>query len=174
VCVAWALPAAAQQTIEYASISGRVVDEQEATVVGAAVTARHVATNVSTATITDDTGRFRFPLLRPGPYELHVRQGGFRPVVRTLTLTIGSAFELPITLLVGGVDETVTVSADAAVLETARSQIGGRVAGDEVRTLPLNGRQFLELAVLVPGVAPTNIASTQLFPETSAVPGISL
>ena len=59
------------------------------------------------------------------------------------------------------------------MLEAARSQIAGTVAGTEVRTLPLNGRNFLDLALLVPGVSPTNVASTQLFPETSAVPGVS-
>src|SRR4029077_15641886 len=51
------------------------------------------------------------------------------------------------------------------------SQIAGTVSQEEVRTLPMNGRQFLDLALLVPGVSPTNTASAQLFPETSAVPG---
>jgi hypothetical protein len=60
------------------------------------------------------------------------------------------------------------------VLEAARSQIAGTVSEPEVRSLPMNGRNFLELALLVPGVSPTNIASTQLFPETSAVPGVTL
>ena len=60
------------------------------------------------------------------------------------------------------------------MLEAARSQIAGTVSQAEVQSLPLNGRNFLELALLVPGVSPTNVASTQLFPETSAVPGVSL
>ena len=60
------------------------------------------------------------------------------------------------------------------MLEAARSQIAGTVSEAEVRSLPLNGRNFLDLALLVPGVSPTNVASTQLFPETSAVPGVSL
>ena len=61
--------------------------------------------------------------------------------------------------------------ADATVLEAARSQIAGTVSQAEVQNLPMNGRNFLDLALLVPGVSPTNIGSTQLFAETSAVPG---
>ena len=71
-------------------------------------------------------------------------------------------------------DASVTVTGEATVLEAARSQIAGTVSEPEVRSLPMNGRNFLELALLVPGVSPTNVASTQLFPETSAVPGVSL
>ncbi len=57
------------------------------------------------------------------------------------------------------------------MLESARSQIAGTVSQSEVRNLPLNGRNFLDLALLIPGVSPTNTAANQLFAETSAVPG---
>ncbi len=60
------------------------------------------------------------------------------------------------------------------MLEAARSQIAGTVSQAEVASLPLNGRNFLDLALLVPGVSPTNVGSTQLFAETSAVPGVGL
>ena len=60
------------------------------------------------------------------------------------------------------------------MLEAARSQIAGTVSQAEVQSLPMNGRNFLDLALLVPGVSPTNIGSTQLFAETSAVPGQGL
>src|SRR5439155_11325766 len=87
---------------------------------------------------------------------------------------VGSAFDLPISLSVARVDTNVTVAAYATVLEAARSQIAGTVSQTEVKNLPLNGRNFLDLALLVPGVSPTNVASTQLFAETSAVPGAGL
>jgi hypothetical protein len=151
-----------------------VTDPSGAVVVGAEVTARHIATNVTGTVVTDSDGRFRFPYLRIGPYDVTVRQPGFRDATHSLTLTVGSAFELPMTLSVSGVDANVTVTGEATVLEAARSQIAGTVSEPEVRSLPMNGRNFLELALLVPGVSPTNVASTQLFPETSAVPGISL
>ena len=60
------------------------------------------------------------------------------------------------------------------MLETARSQIAGTVTQTEVKNLPMNGRNFLDLALLIPGVSPTNVGSTQLFAETSAVPGPGL
>ena len=63
------------------------------------------------------------------------------------------------------------MSGTATVLEAARSQIAGTVSQAEVDNLPLNGRNFLDIALLVPGVSPTNVGSTQLFAETSAVPG---
>jgi hypothetical protein len=163
-----------QQSVDLASISGRVTDPSGAVVQGAEVVVRQTRTNLVSTAVTDRDGRFRLPYLRVGPYEMTVRHPGFQDVVRQLTVTAGAAFELPVTLTVSGIDTNVTVSADATVLEAARSQIAGTVSEPEVRSLPMNGRNFLELALLVPGVSPTNVASTQLFPETSAVPGVTL
>jgi hypothetical protein len=161
----------AQETVNYASVSGRVTDSQSAVVPGAHVTARQTDTNVKAETDTDSEGRFRFPYLRIGPYEITVHLDGFKDSRRTLALTVGAAFDIPFELAVGGVETNVTVAAEATVLEAARSQIAGTVAQAEVRSLPMNGRNFLDLALLIPGVSPTNIGSTQLFAETSAVPG---
>jgi hypothetical protein len=167
-------PAAAQQTVDVASISGRVVDDTGAVVPGAQIIATRLDTNVTASAITDVEGRFRFPYLKIGSYQIVASLTGFRDSTRQLTLTAGAAYELPILLAVGSLESTVTVTADAAVLEAARSQIAATVSDTEVAALPMNGRNFLDVALLVPGVAPANIASTQLFPETSAVPGISL
>ena len=161
----------AQETINYGTISGRVTDPQSAVVPGASVSARHVETNLTRDTVTDQDGRFRFPYLRVGRYEIVVRLAGFADVSGNVTVTVGSAFELPLKLAVAGLDTSVTVTADSTVLEAARSQIAGTVSQSEVQTLPLNGRNFLDLALLIPGVSPTNTGSTQLFAETSAVPG---
>ena len=169
-----AAPAAAQQSVEYASVSGRVIDPSGAVVRDAQVTARHTETNVTGYATTDEDGRFRFPYLRIGPYEITVSRPGFTDTTRQLTLTIGAAFELPVSLAVAGIDTNVTVTGQVEVLEAARSQIAGTVSQAEVHNLPLNGRNFLEVALLIPGVSPTNVASTQLFPETSAVSGVSL
>jgi len=171
LCGALAAPVAAQESINYASVSGRVTDQQGAVVPGAAVTARQTETNVTAAATTDQDGRFRFPFLKVGPYEIKVQLQGFADATRTMTLGIGSAFEMPIVLMLAGIDTSVTVSAEAAVIETARTQIAGTIVQAEVQSLPMNGRNFLDLALLVPGVSPTNTASTQLFAETSAVPG---
>ncbi len=175
VCaLAWAPAAIAQETINSASLSGRVSDPQGAVVPGAQVTARANETNVVAETTTDQQGRFRFPYLKVGPYTVTVHLEGFKDATRALNLTVGSAFDVPISLAVGGVDTSVTVTGEATVLEAARSQIAGTISQAEVQSVPLNGRNFLDLALLVPGVTPTNVGSTQLFAETSAVPGAGL
>jgi hypothetical protein len=163
--------AAAQETVNYASVGGYVLDPQGALVPGARVSVRQTETNQTSEATTDQEGRFRFPYLKVGPYEINVRLQGFADVTRRLTLTLGAAFDLPVRLAVGALDESVTVVGQATVLEAARSQIAGTVSLAEVRNVPLNGRNFLDLALLVPGVSPTNVGSTQLFAETSAVPG---
>jgi hypothetical protein len=172
--LAWAHASSAQQSVEYASVSGRVVDSSGGVVPGAQVTARHTGTNLTATAVTDQAGRFRFPYLRIGPYEVIAHLDGFQDATSRLELSAGAAFEMPLTLGVGGIDTTVTVTGEATTLEAARSQIAATVPVAEAAATPMNGRNFLELALLVPHVSPTNIGSTQLFPETSAVPGISL
>jgi hypothetical protein len=166
--------AGAQETINHASVSGRVTDTSGGVVEGAQVTARQTDTNLTGEATTDGEGRFRFPYLKVGPYEIVVRQSGFADATRQLTLTVGAAFELPVQLTVATLETKVTVSADAIVLEAARSQIAGTISQTEVKNLPMNGRNFLDLALLVSGVSPPNLGSTQLFAETSAVPGVGV
>ena len=160
-----------QESINNASIGGRVADASGAFVENAQVSAREIETNVTTSAHTDRDGRFRFPYLKVGPYEVKVHRDGFADQVRSLTLTIGSAFELPVVLRVESAQISVTVSADATVLEAARSQVAGTVSRAEIQQLPLNGRSFLDAALLVPGVSSTNTGANQLFAETAAVPG---
>ena len=169
--IAVATLAAAQETVNNASVSGRVTDPSGAVVEGARVTARQTETNSISTTKTNRDGVFRFPYLRIGPYEITVRQGGFADATRSLKLSIGAAYELPISLKIGETGTNITVSTEGPILETARSEIAGTISQSEVRNMPLNGRNFLDLTLLVPGVSPTNTASTQLFPETSETPG---
>jgi hypothetical protein len=160
-----------QETINHGTISGRVTDPSGAVVAGASVTARHIQTNLASTTTTDREGRFRLTYLRSGPYTINVHKQEFADLARSLTLTVGSNFDITLPLAVEQAQTEVTVNEEAAVLEAARSQIAGTVGQSEVNSLPLNGRNFLDLALLVPGVSPTNTASNQLFAETSAVPG---
>ena len=163
--------AIAQESIQYGSISGRVEDPSGAVVQSAKVTYRQIGTNIGATVLTGKEGGFRFPYLSAGRYELIVEHEGFAEAIRTVSVTLGSAFELPIVLHVAASENQVTVSSQADLLETARTQIAGTVSQDEVANLPLNGRNFLDLALLIPGVSPTNTAANQLFAETSAVPG---
>ena len=166
-----AAAARGQETINTATVSGRVTDPQGAVVPGASVVARELDTNVARETTTDKDGRFRLSYLKVGRYELTVRLQGFADATRRLTLTLASAFDLPIQLTLPNVESQVVVTADSTLVETARSQIAATVSIPEIQATPLNGRNFLDLALLVPGVSPTNTGSTQLFAETSAVPG---
>jgi outer membrane receptor for Fe3+-dicitrate len=169
-----AAPAAAQETISYGTIGGRVTDPQGAVVPGATVVARQTQTNVATETITDDQGRFRFTYLRVGPYEVKVHLDGFADVTRAINLTVGSAFDIPVQIAPAGISTSVQVVADTPILDTARTQAAATVSQTEMQSLPLNGRNFLDVALVVPGVSPANTSSTQLFAETSAVPGSGL
>jgi len=161
----------AQETIQFASLSGRVADGQGAVIPGAQVSARQTETNITAHTVTNGEGRFRFPYLKVGTYEVNVHVAGFADQTRILATTVGSAFDIPIVLTLAGLESRVTVTGAATILEAARSQIAATVPQTEIQNVPLNGRNFLDLALLIAGVSPTNIGSTQLFPETSAVPG---
>ncbi len=161
----------AQQSINFGTIAGRVVDRTGAVIQDAQVTALQLETNAMGRTRTDSEGRFRISNLRLGKYEISVSQIGFADSKTTLTLTVGSAFDVLLSLDVAKTSNTIEISDEAGLLETARTQITGTVQRAEIENLPLNGRNFLDLALVVPGVSPTNTASTQLFAETSAVPG---
>ena len=163
--------AASQQSVDYGSVSGRVTDPQGGVIPGAQVIARQTETNVSRDTVTDAGGRFRFQYLKVGPYELKIHIDGFADLTRRVSVTAGSAFDLPVTLAVSGISTSITIVDEPPLIDTARSQIAGTVQQTEIARLPMNGRNLLDLALLIPGVSPTNIGSTQLFAETSAVPG---
>jgi hypothetical protein len=161
----------AQESVNNATISGRVVDPSGAVIAGAQVTARQMETNLKATTTTDGEGRFRFPYLRVGRYELTIHKEGFVDATRDLTLLAGSAFEVPVSMAIAAAQESVAVSSEAGLIETARTQVAGTVSQTEISEVPLNGRNFLDLALFIPGVSPTNTASNQMFAETSAVPG---
>ena len=160
----------AQETVDRASLGGRVEDASGAVVRGAEVTARQEATNASVEAVTDGAGRFRFAYLQVGEYEVTIRREGFAEARRRVTLTIGAAFDLEAVLRAGSA-QAVTVTAEAPVLEADRSQVAGTISQAEVAGMPFNGRNFLDLALLVPGVSPTNTAANQMFAESSAVGG---
>jgi len=166
--------AQAQQTVASASLSGRVQDPNGGVVSGASVSVIRVETNQQRTAMSDDVGRFRFPNLPVGTYNLAVDATGFAKLVNQLTLTVGQAIDLQLKLTVGGVVESVNVTAPLAVLETARTQLAETVLPHDIESLPLNGRNYLDLAALTPGVTRNNPVANQRFPETSAVPGTGL
>ena len=161
----------AQHNVTSATLTGRIEDASGAVVSGASVTAIHLETNQQLTTTSDFEGRYRFPYLRIGDYDLKIDANGFSTVTRQLTVSIGQAIDLPIKLDVAGIAAQVTIGADVPIVETVRTQITETIRPKEINELPLNGRNYLDLALLVPAVAPTNTGSNQRFAETSAVPG---
>ena len=160
-----------QQNVTSATLTGNIQDARAAVVSGANITATHLETNQQTTTTSDREGKFRFPYLRIGLYELSVEARGFAMFTRQLTLLVGQSVDIPVKVEVAGVAAQVNIDSDVPMLETVRSQVTENIQPREINELPLNGRNYLDLALLVPGVAPTNTGSNQRFAETSAVPG---
>lgn len=174
ICLLVSLPVlvSAQQNVTSGALSGRIEDSSGAIIGGANVTATNLETNQRLSTTSDQEGRYRFPYLRTGDYELLVQATGFAGISKHFTVLIGQTIELPFKLEVAGVSANVNISnADVPLVETTRSQVTETIRPREITDLPLNGRNFLDLALLIPGVAPTNTGSNQRFAETSAVPG---
>jgi hypothetical protein len=170
--VSFAHVAFGQQNVTSGTLSGRIEDSSGAVVSGANITVINLETNQRLTTSTDEEGRYRFPYLRTGAYDVHVEASGFAAVSKQLTVSVGQSLELPVKLEVAGVSAQVHVAgSDVPLIETVRTQVTETIRPREITELPLNGRNYLDLALLIPGVSPTNTGSNQRFAETSAVPG---
>ncbi len=161
----------AQQTVTSGTLSGRIEDASGAVVSGASLTATNLETNQKQTATADYNGRYRFPYLQVGRYKLSIEAQGFAPLTRELTVTVGQALDLSLKLDVAGLSAQVNITTDVPMIETVRTQVTETIHPGEINELPLNGRNYLDLALLVPGVSPTNTGSNQRFAETSAVPG---
>ncbi|HUS05418.1 MAG TPA: carboxypeptidase-like regulatory domain-containing protein [Bryobacteraceae bacterium] len=148
---AMSLPMLAQ--VASAELSGTVIDAAGAAVPNAKVIATNVATNVVHETVSGASGNYIIPLLPPGEYLITVEATGFRKLIQKgLTLQINQQAQLDLALQVGQVSESVEVSAQAPLLESESSSLGTVVNEKLVSQLPLNGRNFIQLAILSPGV----------------------
>jgi hypothetical protein len=135
-----------------ASFSGAVLDTSGAAISGATVTATSQGTGVSRQTKTDDSGHYLFPLLPVGIYTVRVEFQGFRPAeTKDLRLQVDEAREVDFTLAPSTVSSKVEVSASAVAVETANPSLGQVITAQQVTQLPLNGRDFVQLATLAPG-----------------------
>jgi hypothetical protein len=146
------LPSAAQRST--ASVTGTVTDADGAVLVGAQVTARAEETGLTRSTRTNEAGIYRLADVPPGRYTLDVQHEGFKgAMVTDLVLNVADIRTVDIRLEVGAVAEEITVVADAVAVETIGNEVAGLVTGEQVRELPLNGRNFTQLTLLMPGVA---------------------
>src|SRR5205807_704583 len=120
---------------------------------GAKLTATNDATVIKFEATTDSNGLFSFPVLPVGTYTIVVEHSGFTKLTqKNVTLTVGARLSLPLTLSVAGQALTVTVTSETAILETTRSQVSSTVNDVAIENLPTNGRNFINFALLTPGV----------------------
>ena len=169
-----AAPGFAQGTT--GSLAGIVTDQQGAAVPGAAVSAHNAATGLQRATTTDTTGSFAIHGLPVGGYELKVDLAGFAPLTRQgVAVNVGATTAVDLHLRLAGQSEEVTVVADAPLINAKESGVGEIVTSTQIENLPLNGRQFGNLAALVPGVGlgyhPDPTKSTQFAPQVAGGTG---
>jgi hypothetical protein len=149
-----ALTAAAQ--LPTAKITGIVTDTTGANVVGADVEAQNTATGIVSKTVTNESGDYTFPVLSPGHYALLVRKAGFESINRSgIELVVSQVARIDFSLKVGSTQETVEVKAAIPLLDNATASLGQVIDTRAVSDLPLNGRNFLQLAKLSTGVLET-------------------
>jgi len=135
-----------------ASIEGQVKDQNNATVSGVEITAICSELAVSRITYTDDGGRYQLPALPVGTYNIEVRSASFQTqLVKNLTLEVGRRITQNFQLRVGDVSHVVNVSGDGEFIELSTTAVGSVMDRRLVQQLPLNGRYFLDLGLLVPG-----------------------
>lgn len=146
------LPGRAQ--VPTAVLTGVVKDSTGAAVPNVKVAAINTNTNLSREAITDESGTYRIPALNPGPYRLEAEGQGFKKAVLSdIVLEVGQQVRADVQLEVGEVTQTLEVSGQASIVNTESNLIGGVINQSRVVTLPLNGRNFMELTTLTAGIA---------------------
>src|SRR5258706_46016 len=138
------------------TITGRVIDAQDAVIPGAKITATNVNTGSRSETVSGHDGQYTIPFLPPGEYRIIVESQGFKRYVREgFSVGAGEREALDIKLEVGQVSDSVTITAESPLLETASASAGQVISGRSVENLPMNGRAPLVLAQTSIGVVST-------------------
>jgi outer membrane receptor protein involved in Fe transport len=140
---------------QQASLTGRIADQSDAAVAGANVRVTNLDTGIARRVETNSEGFFTAPFLQPGNYRVTVEANGFKTVTREpLQLTLDQVARTDFTLEPGAVTETVQITTDAPLMQTDSATLGTAITGRLVQDLPLNGRNYVQLVQLVPGVSP--------------------
>jgi hypothetical protein len=149
VMFAFALAAFGQNT---ASIKGTVTDSSGAAVAGAAVTVKNVDLGITRTTQTNSVGDYEVPALKPGTYSVEVKMQGFQPQqAKNVVLEVSKNTVQSFKLNVASTTEAITVEATAPVIESTTMTVGQTIDQKTVQEIPLNGRHFVDLALLIPG-----------------------
>src|SRR5436190_15176222 len=141
------------------SISGTVRDSSGGVIPGVKVEARNTNTGVAETLQTDPVGFYNFPALAVGQYDLSFQKSGFVAYRQTgLVIDVDTALRVDAVMQVGLEKQEVTVTADAAQVDTRTQQTGEVIGGQEMANLPLNGRAYTDLLAMQPGVVPFNVS----------------
>ena len=153
-CLSLATVAAGQTRATTADLGGTIVDQSSAVLPGATVTAQNVDTNQARSAMTDERGHFLIPALPPGTYDVRAELQGFAPrTLEDVVLTLGSLLDVRLSLNVAGGQEIVLVAGDAPVIDPQRTVVSSVISQEQIRHLPINGRNFIGFSLLAPGVA---------------------
>src|SRR3954471_8926584 len=162
-------PPLAAQT-DTGTIDGRVVDAQKSAVPGATITARNTATGLTRTTASSGNGTFHFEALPAGPYDVSSELQGFSKQLKAgVVVEVGRQTSVDFAMAVGNLTETVSVTAEAPLIQTTKSDVGQVITTELIENIPMNGRKFQDLSLLVPGTRPSNYYD----PTKTEVGGIS-
>jgi hypothetical protein len=138
-----------------ATVTGIATDPSGAVLPDVLVKVSNLATGVARETSTDASGTFSVPFLPAASYSLTATAKGFRTFqIDSFVLQVGQTARVDLRLEIGDVSQTLSVSGDAAALQTESASVGAVISSEKIVDLPLNGRNFIQLAQLIPGVNP--------------------
>lgn len=160
-----------------ATATGTITDAQGAAVMGAKVTAVNQGTKLEFTAQTSESGVYSIPFLPVGKYIVSVEASGFKKIVSNeITLEVNQTARINLQLQVGGVNEIVNVTDVTPVLQTENVTVGNVITGNTISSLPLNGRNFQQLTLLVPGsitVAPNTFSTAQQTNQSGGRPYVN-
>lgn len=163
-CLLMATVSASAQQSASSSFIGQVTDSTHAAVPGATVTITNTGTNAQRTAVTDGEGRFSIPGLPPATYDVKAELQGFRTAeLKSFVLRQGETARPNLTLGLANVEEAITVTGEAPLLQTQSASVGQVISEKQIENLPLNGRSVLSLASLSAGVTPRNFARATQF-----------
>jgi len=142
-----------------ATITGTVTDATGGVLPGVTVTAVHETTGNTFVGVTDERGIFRIPA-RVGGYRLTAELSGFTTVTRSVNLLVGQTANVPLQMTVSGVAESITVTSDAPLLDITTSDLGTNVDPQQMSELPVQGRDWMTLALLAAGNRTNDMGGT--------------
>jgi len=158
LCVIFAAPGISYA--QDATLYGSVTDATNAVLPGATVTALHVDTGTQFVSVSDGSGSYRIPAMRVGVYRVTAEMSGFSTVIQeNVQLLVGQTAALNLRLTLSTVQESVTVTGQAPLVDTTASALGGNIDPVQMQALPVNGRNWMALTMLAPGSRGNDISN---------------